>query len=307
VSRLPRDPLDADERAVAAALPRPHGRGEPDAAMDARILAAAHAAAQAPATAPRTRRWTVPLGLAASLCLALGLAWRTQLDAPHRDATPVAQAPPSPPATAAKAPMPAADDGIVVPQAKSTPMASEAMPPPIPTPRAAVVPQPVPPPVTPAAPAEPPAMLEMRPAPAMALPMPAPAAAPPPPAPPAPPPIANADAARAFASEAAPPSPRALAPAPAAAKARGANDAQQAQRAFATQADAPVEDVPPATADSPDVRNAWLRRIGELMQEGKLDLARASLAEFRRRYPDAAVPAELRLLEPPPAPDPATH
>lgn len=303
MSRLPRDPLDADERAVAAALPRPHGRGEPDAAMDARILAAAHAAAQAPATAPRPRRWAVPLGLAASLCLALGLAWRTQLDAPHRDAAPMAQAPPSLPATAANAPMPAADDGIVMPQAKSAAVATEAMPPPIATKRAAVVPQPVPPPpVMPAAPVEPPAMVEMRPAPAMAPPMPPPAAAPPP----APPPIANADAARAFASESAPPSPRTLATAPAA-KARGANDAQQAQRAFAAQADAPVEDVPPATADSPDVRNAWLRRIGELMQEGRLDLARASLAEFRRRYPDAAVPAELRPLEPPPAPEPATH
>lgn len=85
-----------------------------------------------------------------------------------------------------------------------------------------------------------------------------------------------------------------------------------AQRAFPTQDDAPVEDVPPATADSPDVRNAWLRRIGELMEEGKLDLARASLAEFRRRYPDAIVPIELRPLEQPSGPpeptlDPAAH
>lgn len=287
MTRFPREPLDAEERALAAALPRPHGRAEPDAAMDARILSAAHAAAQAPAaTAPRPRRWAVPLGLAASLCLALGLAWRTQIDTPPRNAAPAPQVAPTLPATSANPPMPAADDNVAAPLAKSGSAATaEPMPPPPPIARAAPVPPPI---AQPAAPEQPPVMLEMWPAPAMA----------------APPPIASADAARALASEAVPPSPRALSTAPAAAKARGA---EPAQRAFVAQADAPIEDVPPATADSPDVRNAWLRRIGELMQEGKLDLARASLAEFRRRYPDAAVPAELRPLEPPPAPDPATH
>ena len=49
MTRLPRQPLDADERALANALPRPHGRDAPDAALDSRILAAAHAAAQASA------------------------------------------------------------------------------------------------------------------------------------------------------------------------------------------------------------------------------------------------------------------
>ena len=44
MSRFPREPLDAEERALAAALPRLHGRDEPDAALDARILSAAHAA-----------------------------------------------------------------------------------------------------------------------------------------------------------------------------------------------------------------------------------------------------------------------
>lgn len=307
MTRFPREPLDADERALAAALPRSHGRAEPDAAMDARILAAAHAAAQAPAaTTPRTRRWAVPLGLAASLCLALGLAWRTQIDAPPRNAAPAPQVAPTLPATSANPPMPAADANVAAPLAKSGSAATvEPLPPPPPAAIARAAP--VPPPIAqPAAPDAPPVMLEMRPAPAMAAPLPAPVAAapPPPPAPPAPPPIASADAAGAFTSEAMPSSPRALAPAPAAAKARSA---EPARRELAAQADAPIEDVPPATADSPDVRNAWLRRIGELMQEGKWDLARASLAEFRRRYPDAAVPAELRPLETPPASEPATH
>ena len=61
--------------------------------------------------------------------------------------------------------------------------------------------------------------------------------------------------------------------------------------------DDPGEDVPPATADSPEVRDAWLRRIGELLKQGKHDDAKASLAEFRRRYPDASLPPELRKLE----------
>ena len=60
----------------------------------------------------------------------------------------------------------------------------------------------------------------------------------------------------------------------------------------------PEEDVPPATADSPEVREAWLRRIGELLEKGRTVEAKASLAEFKRRYPDATLPAELRKLEP---------
>ena len=55
--------------------------------------------------------------------------------------------------------------------------------------------------------------------------------------------------------------------------------------------------MPPATADSPDVRDAWLRRIGELLKQGKTADAKASLDEFRRRYPDAPIPPELRKLE----------
>ena len=46
------------------------------------------------------------------------------------------------------------------------------------------------------------------------------------------------------------------------------------------------------------MRDAWLRRIGELLAEGKADDAKASLAEFRRRYPEATLPPELRTLEP---------
>ncbi len=61
--------------------------------------------------------------------------------------------------------------------------------------------------------------------------------------------------------------------------------------------DDPDEDVPPATVNSPAVRDAWLHRIGELLEQGKLQEAKASLAEFRRRYPSAVLPPRLRALE----------
>ncbi len=38
----------------------------------------------------------------------------------------------------------------------------------------------------------------------------------------------------------------------------------------------------------------WIARIEELRQAGRLDEARAGLAEFRRRYPDFVLPAALR-------------
>lgn len=58
------------------------------------------------------------------------------------------------------------------------------------------------------------------------------------------------------------------------------------------------DDVPPATADAPEVRDAWLRRIEALQRDGRIDEARASLAEFRRRHPEAAIPPALQALEP---------
>ncbi len=91
----------------------------------------------------------------------------------------------------------------------------------------------------------------------------------------------------------------------AAAGAAQGTQANEAERAAAAISEKPLahddgfgEDVPPATVDSPEVRRAWLRRIGELLQEGRVDDAKASLAEFRRRYPDAPLPPELRTLEP---------
>src|SRR5690606_16668287 len=84
------------------------------------------------------------------------------------------------------------------------------------------------------------------------------------------------------------PSPAVAAPAPAPAAARAA----PAQIDLA--ADQPLDDQPPASADSPDVREAWLQRIRELRDDGRLDQARDSLHEFVRRHPQATVPDDLR-------------
>ena len=144
-------------------------------------------------------------------------------------------------------------------------------------------------------------------------PAPAPASAPvplsPPPAPPAPPAPAPSST----------PAPRALqGPLPAipdaaragdAAKARAAAEARRRQvdtvdttAAAADEAghedwlDQPLDDTPPASVDSPAVREAWLARIRELVAAERYAEARDSYAEFRRRHPDAPVPEDLRML-----------
>lgn len=60
--------------------------------------------------------------------------------------------------------------------------------------------------------------------------------------------------------------------------------------------DQPYDDIPPASVDSPAVREAWLARIRELVASERYGEARDSYAEFRRRYPDAPVPDDLRSL-----------
>lgn len=62
--------------------------------------------------------------------------------------------------------------------------------------------------------------------------------------------------------------------------------------------DEPLDEAPPATVDSPDVQQAWLSRIRELLADGQVDAARDSAAEFRRRYPDVKLPADIaRAIE----------
>ena len=53
---------------------------------------------------------------------------------------------------------------------------------------------------------------------------------------------------------------------------------------------------PPVSADSPELRQAWLQRIRAHLAKGEQDAARNSLQEFRRRYPDIELPEDLRKL-----------
>ena len=62
---------------------------------------------------------------------------------------------------------------------------------------------------------------------------------------------------------------------------------------------------PPVTADTPEVQRAWLERIRELRDAGKIAEARESLARFIERHPKAELPADLKPLLPIASPDPS--
>lgn len=308
-SQAPDHGLDAEERALAALLPRPPGRTEPGAELDARILAAAQAALHPQAAPRRARRsWIAPTAVAASLMLAVGLAWQLRPPAsPYAGAQAEAtasaadagndammvrsiEAPPPPADVAAPIAEPAQMKPMPQP-AQEVPSAqfarAPAAPPPAEPPMAAVAAAPLP------APPAPPAPVVMDTPAAASMPAPQAAEA----ARMAPPAMAKSARTDGFLRE------RAGAAGNAAAreqdKAAMAADAATLDTITVVDptAEEPDEDVPPATADSPDVRDAWLRRIGELLKQGKTDDAKASLAEFRRRYPDAVLPQELRKLE----------
>jgi hypothetical protein len=286
----PHHRLDAEERALAARLSPPPGRREPGPDLDAHLLAAAQAATRRqPAARAGHRRWIGPTAVAASLVLAVGLAWQLRQPASL----------PAPAATGAGS----ADPDAPSMQAFESPSST-------PPPMARSMPMPVAPPeaMAVAAPKREPSAADN----ATAS---QPGAAPPPtpPAPAAPAMVAEAAGAAPQASEPA----RAQAPVMAKATASdamrertaasgtvAAENREDARRAAdaATLDTLPVndpeEDVPPATADSPAVRDAWLERIGELLRQGRTEDAMDSLAEFQRRYPDAPLPPELRKIEP---------
>src|SRR5690606_7006452 len=338
VSRWPQSPLDPAERELARRLAQLDPRAAPSPQTDAAILAAARAAAGtgAPASARpplpprrRPRRWPVGLGIAASLALALGVAWQLRplpdagvLERPSETGSLPAQAPaaasgageastparPSPPvagpdigsaddAPAARTtamprraappvarasgpgPAPADAGGDADPARQARAAADQAAAERSPTPAPSVAPPPavVAPPAEPPAPAPPPSQVADF------------APDPPATAPPAPPQSSTRRQA-----ELPRPPQRQAPPAPAPPPAPAAARAAPAQIDLA--ADQPLDDQPPASADSPDVREAWLQRIRELRDDGRLDQARDSLHEFVRRHPQATVPDDLRPL-----------
>lgn len=266
----PTSPLDPEERALAQRLARLGPHGEPSPALDAKVLAAAHAAA----TARRHRtRWPLRLGVAASVALAVGLAWQLRPLPGADPAGAVMTVPaPEPESTPDSVPAPIASESRAAAPTEIRQMAPPPRPPPKPAPVVAARRAAAPAAAT-AAPSSPePAVVFDLPTPADAT-QKADAIVMPPPAPPAP------------------------------ARPRAASRAAAQAATQASEADAPEMDVPPATVASPEVRDAWLARIRALLADGHVDEARASLDEFQRRYPHFVLPEDLlEDLREPPAP-----
>ncbi|HMB43235.1 MAG TPA: hypothetical protein VKM00_05060 [Luteimonas sp.] len=268
-------PLDQtpEERELAQRLARLAPRGEPSPQLDARVLAAARAALEvAPAQPHRSRRWPVALGLAASLVLAVGVAWRlrplppgstAELAAPNH---PALEVHPAPPAARSAAAAPVTQ---TAPEAAGNAGGYPA--PPQAAPRRAAK----------SVAAPPPALNDQIevdvPSPAVVLDVPTPAAAPQP--------LQKTEGDQGTADAAA------------SATQDGALD-RAATPAQPETGDEPLDAMPPATADAPGVRDAWLSRIRALIDSGDVAGGRHSLHAFVERYPDYPLPEDLRALQP---------
>ena len=162
----PDEPLTPEERAWAERLRRVGPHDGPSPALDARILAAAHAAAATRPRAPR-HRWPAYAGVAASLVVAVGLAWQLR---------PLWRSPPPLPENAGSVAAPIAQTGATLSAdvlAAAEPIARESV---------ASPPPPVPPAARPAASAQ--RQAKSRPTATATATAAAPAPAPPPPPPP---------------------------------------------------------------------------------------------------------------------------
>lgn len=313
------EPLDDEERELAQRLARIGSPGEPSPSLDTKILAAAHdaVAKRAPSDIRRRRRWPVAFGVAASLALAVGVAWQLR---PLPQAPPVYNEAASPAAAAdnssAAAASVAAPDLVMPPQPAEYAVARELSPPPAESKNAqakvaserddsagaeAVAQAPIvfetPRPVdaqaaSPAPPAPPP--------PAAAATSATPEFVPPPPAPAAP--ASTMEQQRTHTEQAARAANTPSRPLPgAASKPRGAEtlDTVTSDAAAAEGSEEGFDERPPNTADSPEVRQAWLQRIRELIAHGETTAARDSLQEFKRRYPGVVLPDDLRRFDRP--------
>ena len=114
---------------------------------------------------------------------------------------------------------------------------------------------------------------------------------------PAAPPASPAPAAEAPARAAAAPTPVPPAPAGANVAVPPAQAASRAEPAASAEVESGAEDTPLL---EPQV---WIERILALRREGRVQEAQRSLEQFRRRYPDYRLPPELAALPRAPAPD----
>jgi hypothetical protein len=137
---FPPDPLSNEERELARLLARLAPHGVPSPEIDARILSASHDAVAGPRTRPVRPRWPVAMGLAASMVLAVGVAWQlrpTQPTAGDQEsastgAWPAADAPAAPPAPEARtqpAPAPTVADEPPAAELRAAAADSAAAPP----------------------------------------------------------------------------------------------------------------------------------------------------------------------------------
>jgi hypothetical protein len=299
-----RPPLSDEERALARRLSALHGAAEPSPALDARGRAAAREATAPPR---RHRRWPAVLGLAASLVLAVGVAWQLQLrpeptptPRSEADAARRAQSSPAPAARPAAEPMQARAADVAADSSNTPSQAfGKAATAPTSPPAEPALDEPVqaaaPAEATAKAPLPPPKMVEP------VVDVPTPMSLPPPP--PAPPTAMPSPIAAPMPAPAPPASFPQRAPVAAGSESRTGNAARDAEQASGRvddrrMGDEPEGDVPPATANSPEVREAWLQRIHGLIDSGDIAGARASLREFMHRYPDYVLPEDLRALVP---------
>lgn len=301
---IDREPLTPEERELAQRLSRLGPSAGPPSSIDARILAAAHdEVASRPRPKPRShRRWPVALGVAASLVLAVGIAWRLRPlpEAPHYRTEAAADRAETVATPAAAASSAAESDAYFEAQELKEPEFEPAAPAEVAQDAAKEAPKQE----SAAAAAEPPIVVDE----ARVTDM----QAPPPPAPAADMPAPANDSAAAGAALSVQERERmsdaaeavsAQRAKSAAAPRRQSNEAPELRRESQSAENIAIVDIddagdePPAYANSPEVREAWLRRVRELIAEGHLQHAHDSLREFQRRYPDQPLPDDLRRFQ----------
>lgn len=136
MNRLPPEPLTPEERELARLAAARAGSDGPPPALDAAILASARQAVAAsqpveeaaagPVPQRQRLRWPVAMGLAASLLLAVAIAWQLR---PLPEAALVQELPPAAsaePETATDAASPAAESAAPAPERQAQPMAAPA-------------------------------------------------------------------------------------------------------------------------------------------------------------------------------------